>query len=552
MAPGQVDTPPASFRKMFLWTEIFRTFQVAIDPKKLIAAAAGILVMSFGWFILSNIFYYKAPDRKDETRYGTKVIQEAFKGVKNPDGTDLTEQQYQQEAEKAFNRDKTQWENLDALAGPNGRLRTLPWYEYRGPNPYTFLTSIASGNPATIQSSFSGFFSGTLPMLVEPLVKLLLPVVKIVDPDVSPLTKLYLLLCLFWSVATWAFFGGVITRIAAMNFTGKERISLSQAVSFVKDKYLDYVLSPIVPVGIIGVVTLVMMVYAFVALIPAVGDWVLYGLGMPLVILGGLVMVVLLIGLIGYPLMYATISVEGTDTFDSLSRTYNYVYQAPWNYAWYSIVSILYGAIVTFALIFAGSMTVYLGKWAITQTPMNESVNRKPDYLFIYAPESFGWRQLFLKGSDLEMVEEKNADGTTKHGVYTYAKPEEAKSYNKNIWTMDKIGAGMVSFWLTAFFMIIVGFSYSYFWSASTMIYLLMRKKVDDLELDEIYIPTTPPPAPVAPSATVPPAPTTSLPVVPPPAPAPVVPPTPPAPLPPIPVAPPVVPPPDAPPMEAK
>jgi hypothetical protein len=34
----------------------------------------------------------------------------------------------------------------------------------------------------------------------------------------------------------------------------------------------------------------------------------------------------------------------------------------------------------------------------------------------------------------------------------------------------------------------IVGFGYSYFWGASTIVYLLMRRKVDDTDLDEVYL----------------------------------------------------------------
>src|SRR5205085_2143731 len=37
-------------------------------------------------------------------------------------------------------------------------------------------------------------------------------------------------------------------------------------------------------------------------------------------------------------------------------------------------------------------------------------------------------------------------------------------------------------------FLMVVGFGYSYFWSESTIIYLLMRRKVDDTDLDEVYL----------------------------------------------------------------
>ena len=44
-------TGTCSVRASFPWIELFRCFQVALDPRKLLAAAAGILAVSVGWYI---------------------------------------------------------------------------------------------------------------------------------------------------------------------------------------------------------------------------------------------------------------------------------------------------------------------------------------------------------------------------------------------------------------------------------------------------------------------------------------------------------------------
>jgi hypothetical protein len=84
------------------------------------------------------------------------------------------------------------------------------------------------------------------------------------------------------------------------------------------------------------------------------------------------------------------------------------------------------------------------------------------------------------------------------------------------LWWYNRIGAWMVAFWLGVLFLLILGFGYSYFWTASTIIYLLMRRQVDDAELDEVYFEEedqedyAPPPSltkPAAPSPSPPPAP---------------------------------------------
>jgi hypothetical protein len=66
MADGRDEASAYGTRRTFLWAEIFRCFQVALDPRKLVVAAAGILVMSLGWYLLSAVFYYPKPVFKND------------------------------------------------------------------------------------------------------------------------------------------------------------------------------------------------------------------------------------------------------------------------------------------------------------------------------------------------------------------------------------------------------------------------------------------------------------------------------------------------------
>ena len=518
MAEGRVEPSTLPVRKDYQWTEIFKSFQVALDPRKLLVAAAGILVMSFGWYLLSTMFYYAEPTR-DGDAYSNKTMEKKKDKPKAELKPDDLEQYYKDAGKVEFERDHKQWETLNSLAGKGGKLRTMPWDEFRGQNPFLFASRLADAPSAVWGESVKGYVLSQIPVLIEPLYKLFLIVTKIIDPDASTQTRLFLLLCLVWSVAVWAFFGGVITRIAAVQFGGKDRITLKQAVQFVGARYVSYLLSPLVPLLIIAVIVFFMSIYGALALIPIFGDIVLYGVGFPLIILGGIVMAILLIGLVGYPMMYTTISTEGSDTFDALSRSYNYVFQAPWQYIWYALVAVVYGAAVTFMVIVVGCLMVYLGKWAVSQ-PSAMAPSRKPDFLFVYSPKSLGWQELMLKGSPAEIearyavVEEKTATGESTKVVlkdkveYAPVNKEADKAFRDDMTWWNEAGAGMVTFWMILVFLLMIGFSYSYFWSASTMIYLLMRKKVDEVELDEVYIEELPAPAlappPAAPVSTGP------------------------------------------------
>src|SRR5262249_39790436 len=150
-----------------------------------------------------------------------------------------------------------------------------------------------------------------------------------------------------WTLAAWAFFGGAITRMAAVQLTRKEKISVAEAVKFTMSRFTSFLTAPLIP--LIGVVLFLILLILFGLLhtfIPLVGDIVVDGLGWPLVLLAGLVMAVILVGLTGWPMMYATISTEGSDSFDALSRSYSYVLTNPWHYIWYALVALTYGAIV--------------------------------------------------------------------------------------------------------------------------------------------------------------------------------------------------------------
>lgn len=460
MADDKVEVRDVNFRQVLPWTELFRGFQVALDPKKMVLAAAGIVVMSFGWFLLSLLF---APADKPPER-DQDVLDQRVKDVREKYANQADVEERVAEAQRRFDAEHAatvkQWDLLRRTAGPGGTLRTLPWEENRGPNPYLLVTSDRTPPWNARQQVY---------VLLEPLVKFLRPIKYMLMPEAGFKGTLYFLLILLWTVATWAFFGAAITRMAAVQLTRKEKIGLSEAVRFAWGRYVSFFSAPLFPLLFVTVILAGLIAFGFLHLIPLVGDIVVDGLGWPLVILAGVLMAVILVGLVGWPLMYATISVEGSDSFDALSRSYSYVYQCPWHYLWNCTVAVAYGAALVFFVGFMGSLMVYLGKWGVSQTPGTHALDRDPSYLFIYAPDSFGWRPLLLEGSP-------------------YADDNLAVKALDSLNWWNKVGAIMVSLWVYVAFLLVVGFGYSYFWCASTIIYLLMRRQVDDTDLDEIYL----------------------------------------------------------------
>ena len=139
MADGLQSVSAFARRPGFLFTEIFRSFWVALDPRKLLIAAAGILVVALGWHILSRCAFGLStkPDRENAA-YTNESMAKLL--GKKADGTDHAPETLIAEGTKRFDSDYAKWATLNDLAGPGGRLRELPWNENRGQNPYLFTT----------------------------------------------------------------------------------------------------------------------------------------------------------------------------------------------------------------------------------------------------------------------------------------------------------------------------------------------------------------------------------------------------------------------------
>lgn len=398
-----------------------------------------------------------------------------------------------------------------------GRLRTWPFFENRGPNPYLLVTSsvtsAGSGDRRATPAAGSGllrwFVVDQAPVLLEPLFKFLTPVVYLFDARAGGWEYLYLILVILSTLAIWGFFGGAITRLAAVQFARNERITLVEALRFAQDRFVSYFAAPVFPLLAIAILVLCLWLFGLLELIPLVGDVIVAGLFWPLVLAAGFVMAIVLVGLVGWPLMNATISTEGSDSFDALSRSYSYVYQAPWQYLWYSFLALVYGAALVFFVSFMASMMVYLGKWGVAQTPGMDYFNREPSYLFRHAPTSFGWRDLLIH--DSPNVERAAPGAAPRLEGFEFRK-DYVEGDNWHWW--NTVGSVLVSAWLYLFFLLVIGFSYSYFWTASTIIYFLMRRQVDDTDLDEVHLegedlddpfarPSPPPPAAPAKPGTV-------------------------------------------------
>jgi hypothetical protein len=239
-------------------------------------------------------------------------------------------------------------------------------------------------------------------------------------------------------LAVWAFFGGAITRLAAVQLARQEKLSWSQTLSYARSKWPSYFAAPLFPM--FGVL-LAAIPLAIVGLLLYAGGFgiAVAGILWPLVLIAGFVMAILLVGLFfNWPLMWPTISTEGTDSFDALSRSYAYSFQRPLRYVGYlfvlAVVGVLAWLLVT---VFAGGVLT-LSQWAVERggAPNLPNLINDRDNL-----ESFEWF-----GASV---------------IY---------------WSIQLIG------------LITRGFVFSYFFVGATAVYMLLRLNVDATETDEVFL----------------------------------------------------------------
>ncbi len=258
--------------------------------------------------------------------------------------------------------------------------------------------------------------------------------------------------------------GGAICRIAALDATRDERTHPLDAVRFAASKLTSFVAAPLLPVAFGVVLGLLLLLGGLFGSIPGLGT-LLAPLFWFLALLGGLVIAALVIGLVlGWPLMWPTIAVEGSDAFDAMSRSYNYVCERIWRTLFYGGFALLYGAICFwFVKLFCRVMLFAVHFWV--GLGMNLGDASGPNGASVSDKLSAMWKAPALDFS------------TTFYGEPAYQVLSGA----------SRAGSWLIALWTYAVVTLVGAFLISYFHSAGTLIYLLLRRDVDATDLEEVY-----------------------------------------------------------------
>ena len=260
---------------------------------------------------------------------------------------------------------------------------------------------------------------------------------------------------IYFSVAflIFVFIGGAISRCAALEFAKGERPGLFEAVGYAKQNYRSFLTAPLLPLGLVGVFAFVVILLGMVAAIPRVGELLMVLLFGFVLFFGFLVSLMCLGTFAGGMLLFPSIAYEKTTGTDSIGRAFNYVLNCPIRMFYYVLVSGVLGTffyLVLRLLLFLALRLTYgllwVGMTIVKQAPKLERIWPEPTLL-------------------------------------SFPKMSSAPA----VWT-ESVSSIMIYLFMLGIVGILLSYIVSYFFSSAAVIYALMRKKVDKIETERIFV----------------------------------------------------------------
>ncbi len=251
--------------------------------------------------------------------------------------------------------------------------------------------------------------------------------------------------------------GGGLCRIAALQFAGNEKPGITEAMRFSAKRFTSFFTVPLTPVAIIIFIGLFIFLLGLICNIPRLGELITGIFMLPALIAGALITIVLIGTVAGFNLMFPAIVYDGSDCFDATSRSFSYIYSKPWRMGFYTAIAAVYGAICYTFVRFFVFLLLWVTRWflqfGIWANNSSQTVNKlaaiwpEPSFMVLRPP------------------------------------PPAALNWSESVATF------LIYLVLLVVIGLLISFVISFYFSANTIIYALMRNRVDNTALQDIYTP---------------------------------------------------------------
>lgn len=491
MSDSEQTIRKVDWKSVFPFTHLFRGFRLAIDPSKLALALTAILLLYVGGRLMDSIWPTHSRAMTNEIqRYASykgsdfhtvrkQAAEERYLKIKNAiSQTPQAQSLFDVMDELESKRDewiKAVREEYDRL-GP--AERTPEARRQRDETVAKIHQQYAEEVQQLCSISGEGLFIHFISFQIEQIDAVASRALALdaggtlnalrnfffVAPKWA-ITQHYVYFTIFFTfcILVTAILGGAISRICAVQVARDEKISIRQALRFSTGKVLSFIFAPLIPLIIILVIVLLMGLASMLMSVAWIGGlWsIVVGALFILALLAGLVMTLTALGLIGGGhLMYPTIAVEGSDSFDAVSRSFSYLYARPWQLIFYSVVALVYGAIT---------------------------------YLFL---RYFLYLLLSLTHAGVGLLMWGKAKDGTPLLEAMWPAPVDAMNLSYDIHFaslsgLHSVGAFLMAVWVYLTIAILGAYIISLYFSSGTIIYYLMRREVDATPIDEVYLEPT-------------------------------------------------------------
>lgn len=264
----------------------------------------------------------------------------------------------------------------------------------------------------------------------------------------------YSVIFLTFSAVTMSLTGGAICRAAALEFARREKPGFTETIKFSWQKLGGFLAAPSIPLAIMIAAGSGITALGLAGNIPNAGPMII-AVGIFAALILGLFISLFLVGtIIGSSLMFPAIAYEGSNGFDAISRAFAYAYAHPWAMTFYGLVASLYGAV---------------------------------SYLFV---RFFAFLLLIITHTLLDIGVFNASGGDVLSKIWT--KPEFFKLFRDNpevsLTSIESASALLIKLAVLIIVALLIAFVVSFYFCASTIIYSLMRERVDRVSPDKIYV----------------------------------------------------------------
>lgn len=301
----------------------------------------------------------------------------------------------------------------------------------------------------------------------------------------------------FWTLLVWSFFGCAITRAALMRYTREESIGIDDSFDYAVDKFPSCFGGVTIPLLAVFALTIPV---AIMGLLMSTNFGVAIGGVLWFIVLTLALMIsVIMLGLMfAWPLIISAISCEGQDSFDGMSRAFAYVFQRPVHYLAYAVIAIVFTGICWLVASNLIEGTIQTAHWASSwgmnvvdadrsvQLSDNDEISFVDREAVVTSAEDLldATKQEATFGREIAVPRNDESPDLMSEQPAETGAGDETESSSGSI----AFGTRMIKFWNNVARTLGAAFLYGLFWCVAAAVYLLLRKDLDDTEMDEIFL----------------------------------------------------------------